>query len=267
MSRLPITVASTLGLGILAASLLTAHATGVPQGGAPPAQSSPAEIKAEEARQLLASMQGVWDLKGQSFSPSGQPEMQLQGRCVWQWAMNGAFLMGDTMLSNGAAVMQEIDCIGFNAAAGTFQRTLMTDRDSAMIWQQGTWDPASRQFTMQSVGTIPTASGAKRQLATVVDLSQSGQIAWTTSYFEGGQAVGTIRISGTRAAEGSLPPGGLQGMPMQLPAQGGGGLDPQGLQDQLNQMVANKQQLQGQIEDWKQRVRGYQQSFDQLSKP
>jgi hypothetical protein len=54
---------------------------------------------------------------------------------------------------------------------------------------------------------------------------------------------------------------------MQLPAQGGGGLDPQGLQDQLNQMVANKQQLQGQIEDWKQRVRGYQQSFDQLSKP
>jgi hypothetical protein len=32
-------------------------------------------------------------------------------------------------------------------------------------------------------------------------------------------------------------------------------------------MVANKQQLQGQIEAWKQRVRGYQQSFDQLSQP
>jgi len=59
----------------------------------------------------------------------------------------------------------------------------------------------------------------------------------------------------------------MPGLPMQPPARAGGGLDPQGLQDQLNQMVANKQQLQGQIEAWKQRVRGYQQSFDQLSQP
>lgn len=267
MDRLRLAVPAITVLSVASAALLATHAVGVPQGGAPPAATSPAMLKAEEARDLLASMNGVWDLKGQSVSPSGQPEMQLQGRCVWQWAMNGAFLMGDTMLSNGQAVMQEIDCIGFNAAAGTFQRTLMTDRDSAMIWQQGTWDPASKQFTMQSVGAIPTASGAKRQVATVVDLGQSGQIAWTTSYFEAGQLVGTIRVSGTRAAQGSTPAGGIPGMPMQPPSLAGGGLDPQGLQDQLNQMVAHKQQLQGQIEDWKQRVRGYQQSFDQLSQP
>jgi hypothetical protein len=252
---------------ITTAILLTTRATGVPQGASPAAPSSAATLKAEEARALLAAVAGVWDLKGQSVSPSGQAEMRLQGRCVWQWAMNGSFLMGDTMLSNGSAVLQEIDCLGFNAAAGTFQRTLMTDRDSAMIWQQGTWDAASRQFTLQSVGNIPTANGTKRQLATVMDLSQTDQIAWTTSYFEAGQLVGTIRISGTRAAEGSVPSGGLPGMPTQPPAGPSGGLDPQGLQDQLNQMVANKQQLQGQIEAWKQRVRGYQQSFDQLSQP
>ena len=257
----------SLAACLCAAVVLAGHAVGVPQGGAPASPAAPATLKAEEARQLLSVMSGVWDLKGQSVSPTGQPEMQLQGRCVWQWAMNGSFLVGDTMLSNGSAVLQEIDCLGFNAAAGTFQRTLMTDRDSAMIWQQGTWDPAAKQFTMQSLGAIPTASGASRQVATVVDLSQAGQIAWTTSYFEGGQLVGTIRIAGTRAAQGSAPSGGMPGLPMQPPARAGGGLDPQGLQDQLNQMVANKQQLQGQIEAWKQRVRGYQQSFDQLSQP
>jgi hypothetical protein len=261
-------IVTTLAASVVASTaLLATHAAGVPQGAAPASATSPAMLKAEDARALLSTLAGVWDLKGQSVSPSGQSEMQLQGRCVWQWAMNGSFLMGDTMLSNGSAVLQEIDCLGFNAAAGTFQRTLMTDRDSAMIWQQGTWDPAQRQFTMQSVGDIPTATGAKRQLATVMDLSQQGQIAWTTSYFEGGQLVGTIRIAGTRAAEGSAPAGGMPGMPMQPPTSSGGGLDPRGLQDQLNQMVANKQQLQGQIEAWKQRVRGYQQSFDQLSQP
>ena len=258
----PVAVAAVASLS----TLLATQAFSV-QSGDMPAANSPAMLKAEEAHALMNGMAGVWDMKGQTFGASGQAELSLSGRCVWQWAMNGAFLMGDTMLSNGQAVMQEIDCIGFNAAAGTFQRTLMTDRDSAMIWQQGTWDPASKQFTMQSVGAITTASGAKRQVATVVDLGQSGQIAWTTSYFEAGQLVGTIRVSGTRAAQGSTPAGGIPGMPMQPPSLAGGGLDPQGLQDQLNQMVAHKQQLQGQIEDWKQRVRGYQQSFDQLSQP
>ncbi|MFM7808951.1 MAG: DUF1579 family protein [Planctomycetota bacterium] len=252
---------------ISAAFLIAPAADGSREQDAPQG-ASPQLLKAEQARELLGAVIGVWDMQGQSIGADGKPEFTLRGRCVWQWAMNGAFLMGDTMLSNGSAVLQEIDCIGFNAAAGTFQRTLMTDRDSAMIWQQGTWDASSRKFTMQSVGAIPTASGTKRQIATVVDLSQQGQIAWTTSYFEAGQLVGTIRISGTRAAAGSVPAGGIPGMPMQPPSlASGGGLDPQGLQDQLNQMVAHKQQLQGQIEAWKQRVRGYQQSFDQLSQP
>ena len=250
-------------------TLLATQAFSVQSADAPP-PNSPAMLKAEEAHDMMNGMAGVWDMKGQTFSPAGQPELTLSGRCVWQWAMNGAFLMGETLLSNGAGVMQEIDCLGFNSAGGTFQRTLLTDRDSAMIWQQGAWDASSKRFTMQSVGSIPTAQGGKRQVATVVDLGRSDAMGWTTTYFENGAIVGTIRITCTRAQPGEseadvIP--GMPGTPMQVPTTPSGGLDPNAMQGQLNQMVANKQRLQGQIEDWKKRVKASQDSFQQLSQP
>jgi len=258
-----VAVAAALAGGL---SLLATRSAPATQAGGMPQATSPAMLKAEEARQVLGSLPGVWNVQGQTYSPTGQPELQLQGRTVWMWGMNGAFLMADTMLSNGRGVMQEIDCLGFNAAAGTFQRTLMTDQDSAMIWQQGTWDPAQKSFTMQSVGAIPTATGGQRQLATQVDLSQPGRMSWTTSYFEGGQLVGTIRLECTRVAEGTGGPA-IPGLPSAAPTNAGGAVDPDALQDQLNRMVANKQQMQAQIEAWKQKVKQAQSSMDTLTQP
>jgi hypothetical protein len=229
--------------------------------------ASPQVMKAEEARQLLAAVIGVWDMQGESIGPSGNAEFTLKGRCVWQWAMNGAFAIGDTLLSNGSAVLQEIDCLGFNDAGGTFQRTVMTDHDSAMIWQQGSWDEGSRKFTMQSVGAIPTAQGGKRKVSTIVDLSKPDAMIWTTSYAENGQLVGTFRLNCTRAQAGEQQADVIPGLPTQPPMTSGGGVDPSALQGQLNQMVATKQRLQGQIEDWKKRVKDSQDSFDQLGTP
>lgn len=261
----PVAVAAVASLS----TLLATQAFSV-QSGDMPAANSPAMLKAEEAHALMNGMAGVWDMKGQTFGASGQAELSLSGRCVWQWAMNGAFLVGETLLSNGSGVMQEIDCLGFNAAGGSFQRTLLTDRDSAMIWQQGAWDARSKRFTMQSVGSIPTAQGGKRQVATVVDLGNADAMGWTTSYFENGAIVGTIRITCTRAQPGEseadvIP--GAPGAPMQVPTTANGALDPNAMQGQLNQMVATKQRLQGQIEDWKKRVKASQDSFQQLSQP
>ena len=240
------------------------------QSGDPQAPASRAMLKAEQARALMNGMAGTWDMKGQTYGPAGQPELSLSGRCVWQWSMNGSFLMGDTLLSNGGAVMQEIDCLGFNAAAGTFQRTLLTDRDSAMIWQQGAWDAGSGRFTMQSIGSIPTAQGGKRQVATVVDMGKADVMGWTTTYFEDGAVAGTIRITCTRAQPGESESSVLPGMPEQamgVPTAPSGAVDPGALQGQLNQMVATKQRLQGQIEDWKKRVKASQASMDQLTSP
>lgn len=229
--------------------------------------ASPQLMKAERARQLLAGVIGVWDMQGQSIGADGRAEFTLQGRCVWQWAMGGAFAIGDTLLSNGSAVLQEIDCLGFNDAGGTFQRTVMTDHDSAMIWQQGSWDEGARTFTMQSVGAIPTAQGGKRKVTTVVDLSRPDVMVWTTSYSENGQKVGTFLLNCTRARQGESESDVIPGLPTQPPVAPGGGVDAAGLQDQLNQMVANKKRLQGQIEDWKKKVKSAQDSMNQLGTP
>jgi Protein of unknown function (DUF1579) len=249
-----------------AIGLFTTGATGLQDPGMP-APTSPAMLKAEEARELMGRVIGTWDIQGESFGPGGQSEFTLKGRCVWQWAMGGVFAIGDTLLSNGSAVLQEVDCLGFNAAGGTFQRTVMTDHDRAMIWQQGTWDAQSRRFTMQSVGAIPTASGTPRKVATIVDLSRDDAMTFTTSYFEGGQLVGTFRLACTRAQPGEQEQNVIPGLPTQAPTMAGGGLDANALQGQLNQMVATKQKLQGQIEDWKKRVKPTQASFDQLTAP
>ena len=257
----PAALACTLALGLLAG-----HATALQDGGMPPA-TSPAMLKAEEARELLGRVIGTWDIQGESFGPDGRSEFTLKGRCVWQWAMGGVFVIGDTLLSNGSAVLQEIDCLGFNAAGGTFQRTLMTDHDSAMIWQQGAWDAQSKRFTMQSVGAIPTASGTPRKVATIVDLSRDDAMAFTTSYFEGGRLVGTFRLACARAQPGEQQQDVIPGLPSQAPTMAGGQLDANALQGQLNQMVDTKKRLQGQIEDWKKRVKASQASMDQLTAP
>jgi|GEM_PF-1670849 len=257
-----------------AVMLISTQAEGVQSGATPaqnsqtmPAPNSPGMLKAEEALALMNAMGGVWDMKGESFGPAGQSEFALTGRCVWQWAMGGAFLMCDTMMSNGSAILQEIDCLGFNAAAGTFQRTLMTDRDSATIWQQGSWDSNSKRFLMQSVGNIPTASGKARQVSTILDLSKPNTMDWTTSYYENGKIVGTYRIICTPAKPNEQESSVLPGMPSKAPTTASGSLDCNALQGQLNQMVANKQKMQGQIEDWKNKVKASQASFNQLSKP
>ena len=266
--RIPRTVApALLALATTSAAFLIAPSADGSREQDAPQGASPQMLKAEEARELLGAMAGIWDIQGESFGADGRSEFTLRGRCVWQWAMGGAFLMGDTMLTNGSAVLQEIDCLGFNAAGGTFQRTLMTDHDSAMIWQQGAWDAQSRRFTMQSVGAIPTASGAPRKVATIVDLSRDGAMTFTTSYFESGQLVGKFRLACSRAQAGEQERNMIQGLPSQAPTVAGGGLDGDALQGQLNQMVATKKQLQGQIEDWKKRVKASQASMDQLTSP
>ena len=143
----------------------------------------------------------------------------------------------------------------------------MTDRDTATIWQQGTWDDTSKVFTMQSIGAIQTAAGTKRQFTTVVNLEQKDRMAWTTSYFEAGQLVGTIRMVCSRTVQGEGSAAMIPGLPTNAPTTANGNLDANALQGQLNQMVASKQQLQGQIDDWKKRVKASQDSMNLLTSP
>jgi hypothetical protein len=120
---------------------------------------------------------------------------------------------------------------------------------------------------MQSVGAIPTAQGGKRKVSTIVDLSRPDAMIWTTTYSENGQLVGTFRLNCTRAQAGEQQADVIPGLPAQPPMASGGGIDPTALQGQLNQMVDTKKRLQGQIEDWKKRVKDAQSSFDQLGAP
>ncbi|MSR34679.1 MAG: DUF1579 domain-containing protein [Phycisphaerales bacterium] len=243
----------------------------------------PQQMSVATAHQLLQRLIGAWNISGEAVSPTGKVEKRLQGRAVWQWALGGVFLFGDTVLNNGAAAIQEIDTIGFNSGGQFFQRTLLTDQDQSMIWQRGSFNSTGSQLTFQSLNASPTQTDAPRSITSLVDFSQTNQISWTMLYSESGTTVGTVRLVLTRAPADQLVGGGsgiggmnAQGTTDSMNAQGAGGMgggaqqspsDPAALQAQLNQMVAAKQQMQKQIDGYKAQVTAAQASFQQLNQP
>ena len=241
------------------------------------------KISEQTAQQLLTRLVGAWNISGEAVSPTGQVEKRLQGRAVWQWALGGVFLFGDTVLNNGAAAIQEVDTIGFNSGGQFFQRTLLTDQDQSMIWQRGSFNSDATQLTFQSLNASPTQTDVSRSITTLIDFSQSDQIGWTMLYSEGATTVGTVRLVLVRAPAdqlaggGGMSGGGMGGGGMSGGGMGGGGMggansqqspsDPAALQSQLNQMVAAKQQMQKQIDGYKAQVTAAQASFKQLNQP
>ena len=230
------------------------------------------------AHELLARLVGAWNISGETVSPAGQIEKRLQGRAVWQWALGGVFLFGDTVLNNGTAAIQEVDTIGFNTGGQFFQRTLLTDQDQSMIWQRGSFNSTATQLTFQSLNASPTQTDAPRSITSLIDFSQTDQIGWTMLYSESGSTVGTVRLVLTRAPADQLVGGsaGMGGMNGGMNPQGSGTMgsgaqqspsDPAALQAQLNQMVAAKQQMQKQIDGYKAQVTAAQASFQQLNQP
>ena len=235
------------------------------------------------AHELLARLVGAWNISGEAVSAAGQVEKRLQGRAVWQWALGGVFLFGDTVLNNGAAAIQEVDTIGFNSGGQFFQRTLLTDQDQSMIWQRGSFNSTGSQLTFQSLNASPTQTDAPRSITSLIDFSQTDQIGWTMLYSESGNTIGTVRLVLARAPADQLVGGGAMGgmngaggMGGGMNAQGSSGMgggaqqspaDPAALQAQLNQMVAAKQQMQKQIDGYKAQVTAAQASFQQLNQP
>ena len=236
------------------------------------------KISEQTAQQLLARLVGAWNISGEAVSPTGQVEKRLQGRAVWQWALGGVFLFGDTVLNNGAAAIQEVDTIGFNSGGQFFQRTLLTDQDQSMIWQRGSFNSDATQLTFQSLNASPTQTDVPRSITTLIDFSQSDQIGWTMLYSEGSTTIGTVRLVLVRAPAdqlaggGGMGGGGMSGGNMGGSNMGGANTqqspsDPAALQSQLNQMVAAKQQMQKQIDGYKAQVTAAQASFKQLNQP
>jgi len=264
---------------ILLASALLSHAsTAVANMQNTQPTAATTQLSEPAAHELLARLVGAWNISGEAVSPTGQIEKRLQGRAVWQWALGGVFLFGDTVLNNGVAAIQEVDTIGFNTGGQFFQRTLLTDQDQSMIWQRGKFNSGATQLTFQSLNASPTQTDAPRSITSLIDFSQADQIGWTMLYSESGSTVGTVRLVLTRAPADQLVGGsaGMGGMSGGMNPQGSGTMgsgaqqspsDPAALQSQLNQMVAAKQQMQKQIDGYKAQVTAAQASFQQLNQP
>ena len=99
----------------------------------------PQQMSVATAHELLARLVGAWNISGEAVSAAGQVEKRLQGRAVWQWALGGVFLFGDTVLNNGAAAIQEVDTIGFNSGGCFVAAAFLVPRQVSTGAPAATW--------------------------------------------------------------------------------------------------------------------------------
>lgn len=260
----------------VAAAALGASAPQAPSPAAPaPATGT---LSDADARALLGRLVGVWSVVGRSFDANGQPDADLSGSAVYNWTLGGLFLGGEQVLTNGSAMLQWVDFLGYNQTSQSFSRSLLSDRDPVDFCSNGTWDPARRVLTFITE-SVRGPDGTERRIRAMLDLSRDDQPGWELNYLVGSGAnerlVGTVGLLFTRSAGGgATTPGmpiapGAPGAPGAPAAPGGiprGAMTPEQVQQQLNGVLRQKQQMQQQIEDMRRQMQQMSGTIRQITK-
>jgi len=235
-----------------------------------------------DARQLLSRLVGLWTVVGRSFDANGQPDSDLSGSAVYNWSLNGLFLAGEQVLSNGNEMLQWVDFIGYNQTQGLFSRTLMTDRDPVSFCSTGSWDATRRVMTFIT-DPVTGPDGQERRIRAQLDLSRDDQPGWELNYLMGSGAneklVGTVGLLLSRSGGAGISPGpgapggvpgGAPGAPGVPAAPGGAAsrspMTPQQVQQQLDGVLRQKQQMQQQIEDMRTQMKNMSNTMRQITR-
>lgn len=276
--------ALSLGAGVLLTDLVL-------DGGAPRftavnaahAQPQAGSLSDTDARALLGRLAGIWTVVGRSFDGNGQPDSDLSGSAAYNWTLNGLFLAGEQVLTNGREMLHWVDFLGYNQNNQLFSRTLLSDRDPANFCSNGSWDPARRVLTFVT-DPIRAADGTERRIRAMLDLSREDQPGWELNYLVGSGAteklVGTVGLLMTRSTGPSASPGqgaplapgqapGGQGAPGATPGGGTiqrGPMTPAQVQQQLDGVLRQKQQMQQQIEDMRRQMRTMSNTMGEITR-
>lgn len=153
-----------------------------------------------ENHKLLEKMAGSWTTKAKFRMAPDQPWMESAGFCESKPYFGGRFLhttyKGDMMGQefNGMAIM------GYDNIAKEFQSTWIDDMTTGTMNLAGSYDAASKTFTMSGQCSCPT-TGGKKTTKEVIKLTSAD--SYTMDFYdldEKGNEFVSMTIAYTRAA-------------------------------------------------------------------
>lgn len=253
--RKPAFVAAAGALaGAAAAMLLGSAIAQAPQGGARaggPAKPTPEQVteRTTAAMKVLDQFVGRWDVRGQSFDENDRPVGDFTGSAHYSWAMSDNFLMGETSLTNGGKVLDQVDYFGYSPGLGKYTHVMMTELDKSMIYQHGAWMEEVGSFVFAMAAPLDTPRGTPRSIGLEYGFSDAG-IAVTMTMQSGTKPARKVRMLLTRSAQPAAPTG-----PDGMPA--GGNVRVQYQQGDPAKMRAQMQQAMSQMTAQKQAMAQY----------
>lgn len=123
-----------------------------------------------EHHRLLEPFAGVWTSRTRAWFMPGQPPSESQGRMVITWVLDGRYLRQEYQGHAGPMTMKGIGYWGHDNATGRFVGTWMDTMSTVMMSSTGSYDAASKTFTMR--GTFHDPMGGAyvfRQIIRLID--------------------------------------------------------------------------------------------------
>ena len=196
--------ALALSLGAVAS-----QAPGRPAGRPKP---TPEQVDAEtaQAMQVLNQFVGRWDVAGQSIDESGRTVANFSGSAHWTFVLAGNFLMGETILANGQAILDQVDYIGYSPGLRKYTHVMLTELDKSMVYQHGEWSPEAGAFVFSMAAPLDTPRGTPRSVGLEYAFDGTG-IDATMTVQTGTKPMRTVRMRMTRSSSPDAPtgPGGF----------------------------------------------------------
>jgi hypothetical protein len=229
-------------LGAAAALSLGAAVLRGPPGTVPPApraKPTPEEVTAETTRAMAALNQfvGRWDIAGQALDESGKTVSEFTGSSHWMFVLDENFLVGETILNNNGAILDQVDYIGYSPGLHRYTHVMMTELDKSMVYQHGEWSPETSTFAFAMAAPLDTPRGTPRSVGMEYAFGDGG-IDVTMTMQSGTKPARTVKMRLTRSAHPAAPtgPGGFpsDGRPQVRVMQG----DPARMQQEMGAAMA-----------------------------
>ena len=179
---------------------------------APRAKPTPEQVAAEtaQAMQALNQFVGRWDVAGEALDESGRPVSSFTGSSHWSFVLGEKFLVGETILNNGGAILDQVDYIGYSPGLHRYTHVMMTELDQSMVYQHGEWSPEAGTFAFAMAAPLDTPRGTPRSVGLEYAFAD-GAIGVTMTMQSGTKPMRTVRMRLTRSAHPAAPlgPGGF----------------------------------------------------------
>jgi len=198
--------ALSLGAAVLRGPLGTVPA-------APRAKPTPEQVTAETTRAMAALNQfvGRWDIAGQALDESGKTVSEFTGSSHWMFVLDENFLVGETILNNNGAILDQVDYIGYSPGLHRYTHVMMTELDKSMVYQHGEWSPETSTFAFAMAAPLDTPRGTPRSIGVQYAFSPAG-IAVDMTMQSGMKPARTVRLLMTRSSQPDAATG-PDGMP------------------------------------------------------